>query len=59
GPDEARGGAYFALVAADGLDHWGVYRDRFVKIDGRWHFAHRRVKVEGARPGSPEAAMVE
>jgi hypothetical protein len=59
GADEARGGAYFALVAANGLDHWGVYRDRFVRIDGRWYFAHRRVRVEGARAGSPVSSSVE
>jgi hypothetical protein len=59
GAEQARGGAYFALVAANGLDHWGVYRDRFVKIDGQWCFAHRRVTVDGARAGSPVLSSVE
>lgn len=59
GEDEARGGAYFALVAATGVDHWGVYRDRLVRIDGQWRFAHRRVRTEGARDGSPVSHLVE
>ena len=59
GAGEGHGGAYFSLVAANGLDHWGVYRDRFVRLDGRWLFAHRRVTTEGARPGSPVAHLVD
>jgi SnoaL-like domain len=55
----ARGGAYFTLMAADGPDHWGVYRDRYVLVDGRWRFAHRCVRTEGARAGSPVADLVE
>jgi hypothetical protein len=58
-PDEALAGAYFALFAANGLDHWGTYRDRFVLTKGRWCFAHRRVRLEGARDGSPVGWLVE
>ncbi len=56
--ETARAGAYFALVAADGVDHWGTYRDDLVLVEGAWRFAHRRVKIDGARPGSPVAYMV-
>lgn len=59
GADESRGGAYFSLVAASGLDHWGTYSDRFVRRDGRWRFARRTVRIEGARHGSPVAHLCE
>jgi hypothetical protein len=57
--DRARAGAYFTLVAANGVDHWGTYRDGLVRVAGRWCFARRRVRIEGAREGSPVATMVE
>lgn len=44
--------SYFAVHTAIGLDHWGRYRDRFVAIDGVWHFAERTVKVDGHATGS-------
>jgi hypothetical protein len=34
-----------------GLDHWGRYTDRFVRVDGTWLFAQRSVRVDGATPG--------
>jgi hypothetical protein len=52
GRDEARATSYFLAMTASGLDHWGVYRDRLVRVDDRWLFAQRVVTVEGATPGS-------
>jgi SnoaL-like domain len=52
GRDEARATSYFLAMTASGVDHWGVYRDRLVRVDDRWLFAHRLVTVEGAAPGS-------
>jgi ketosteroid isomerase-like protein len=42
--------SYFLAVTDRGLDHWGRYRDRLVLRDGRWLFAHRRVRVDGRAP---------
>lgn len=52
GPDAATGAAYFFVVTERGPDHWGRYRDRYVCVDGRWLFAHRRVRLDGYAPGS-------
>ena len=49
---EASGRAYYAVLTDKGLDHWGRYIDRYCCIDGRWLFAHRKVSVDGAVPGS-------
>ena len=38
--------SYFAVHTDVGLDHWGRYRDVLVEVDGRWVFAHRRIKVD-------------
>jgi hypothetical protein len=51
-PAHAHGASYFFAVTQRGPDHWGRYRDRYVCQDGRWHFAHRRVRVDGMAPGS-------
>ena len=50
-PDAAAGAAYF-LVVTDRLDHWGRYRDRYVRQDDGWLFAERRVRVDGYAPDS-------
>ena len=42
--------SYFLAVTDRGPDHWGRYRDRLVLRDGRWLFAHRRVRVDGRAP---------
>jgi uncharacterized protein (TIGR02246 family) len=53
GPGSATGAAYFFVVTERGPDHWGRYRDRYVaEADGRWRFAHRRVRLDGWAPGS-------
>lgn len=54
GADRARGRAVFLVLAARGLDHWGRYRDEYLREGGdggRWRFARRRVVVDGAVPG--------
>ena len=43
-------------VTERGPDHWGHYRDRLVRRDGRWLFAERHVRVDGRSPGSRLAA---
>ena len=46
--------ARLAAVLTDrGLDHWGRYVDEFIRVDGEWRIAHRRVSVDGRRPDSP------
>jgi uncharacterized protein (TIGR02246 family) len=52
GPDDATGAAYFFVVTQRGPDHWGRYRDRYVRCDGQWRFAHRRVRLDGWTPNS-------
>ena len=46
-PDAAVGYAYFLVVTEQGPDHWGRYADRYVRENGRWRFAARRVRVDG------------
>ena len=51
GPDHATSRCYFAVLMPHGLDHWGRYVDEFVRIDGAWRFARRRVTTDGRREG--------
>jgi hypothetical protein len=44
---EASAKSYFLAITERGPDHWGVYRDRFALIGGRWLILQRRVKVDG------------
>lgn len=52
GGAEARGWTYFLVLTPIGLDHCGVYVDRFVPDGERWAIAHRRIKVDWADPRS-------
>jgi uncharacterized protein (TIGR02246 family) len=52
GPDTARGASYFFVLTERGPDHWGRYRDEYVRRDGRWLFGHRRARLDGFAPGS-------
>ncbi|MBX3025746.1 nuclear transport factor 2 family protein [bacterium] len=47
GADDATGAAYFFVVTERGPDHWGRYRDRYVRGAEGWRFAHRRVRLDG------------
>lgn len=51
-PEHAHGSSYFFVVTQRGPDHWGRYRDGYVRADDHWLFAHRRVRVDGMAPGS-------
>jgi len=59
GPDAATATCYFLSTVGDGVDHWGVYRDQFVRDGDRWLFAHRHVTTEGRTPGGWAASRVE
>ncbi|MBL7553285.1 nuclear transport factor 2 family protein [Frankia sp. AgB1.9] len=52
-PERIRTSAYFAVLTAAGLDHWGRYRDVLVPAEGRWLFAHRVVRTDAMVPDSP------
>jgi uncharacterized protein (TIGR02246 family) len=52
GTDSANASSYFATYTEIGLDHWGRYQDRLVRLSGAWLLSHRRVRVDGAVPGS-------
>lgn len=43
----ASGRAYFFVLMAHGLDHWGRYLDRYEERDGRWLFTSRRALSDG------------
>ncbi|MDD9802657.1 MAG: nuclear transport factor 2 family protein [Deltaproteobacteria bacterium] len=49
----ARGRAYFLVLTARGLDHWGLYRDEYRRAapNAPWRFTRRQVRVEGRTPG--------
>jgi SnoaL-like domain len=51
GPEEATARCYFLAITESGVDHWGRYRDRLVRDDSRWLFAHRYVRTDGAVAG--------
>jgi ketosteroid isomerase-like protein len=51
-PERATGSCYFLVVTDRGVDHWGRYRDVYVRGDDRWLFAHRRARLDGFAPGS-------
>jgi 3-phenylpropionate/cinnamic acid dioxygenase small subunit len=52
GRERGRAGCYFLAVTDRGVDHWGRYRDELVDREGRWRFARRQVRTDGAAPGS-------
>jgi uncharacterized protein (TIGR02246 family) len=55
----ASGRTYFVVVTETGLDHSGVYTDRYEKRDGRWWIVHRRVRIDWAAPdGHVEAGRI-
>ena len=50
--ENATGRHYFMVVTEIGLDHMGVYVDKYRKRDGAWRFAHRRVQMDYFAPDS-------
>jgi hypothetical protein len=46
GPAEADAWTYFFVMTPVGLDHCGVYVDRFVQQGDQWLIASRRVKID-------------
>jgi len=50
--EKATGYAYYQVITAIGLDHWGRYFDEYVEVDGTWLIAHRRATTDGAVEGS-------
>lgn len=51
-PNEARGTSYFFVVTDRGPDHWGRYRDEYVRHGERWLFRYRRARLDGFATGS-------
>jgi hypothetical protein len=49
GTDEATSASYFFVITEHGPDHWGRYRDDFVRVGEEWLFKRRRVRVDGKR----------
>ena len=45
-PTEATGRTYFLVLTDIGLDHSGVYVDRYCKENGRWWIVHREVRID-------------
>jgi hypothetical protein len=43
-------GVLLPRLHRDRARHWGRYADRFVRADGAWRIAHRKVRVDGATP---------
>jgi hypothetical protein len=43
---------YFLVMTPVGVDHCGVYSDRFVASQSRWLIAYRRVRLDWVAPQS-------
>jgi len=56
--DAAIGICYYQVLTEDGLDHWGVYLDRYVRVDDRWLFAKRTATVDGMVDGGWGATVM-
>ncbi|MBB3860932.1 hypothetical protein GGQ88_002201 [Novosphingobium hassiacum] len=50
--ETAKGRTYFQVLTNIGLDHHGVYQDRFVKIGEEWLISHREVRIDWQAEGS-------
>jgi hypothetical protein len=46
----ASGRSYFLVMSDVGIDHCGVYFDKFVKVDGEWKIKHRRIRIDYCAP---------
>ena len=47
----ASGSAYVLVVRPGGLDHWGRYKDRYVKLGDEWFIEDRVARMEGQISG--------
>jgi len=50
--ETATGRTYFSVLTNVGLDHHGVYVDRYRKVAGVWYIAHREVRIDWQAPDS-------
>lgn len=50
--DSAWTESYFSAMRASGVDHWGVYRDRLMRVEGEWRFFERVVQIDGTSADS-------
>jgi SnoaL-like domain len=54
-PQEARVACYFTVFTEIGLDHYGRYRDVFVRVGDDWLIRHRFVSADWSAPESTMA----
>ena len=54
---EANSECYFTVYGPQGLDHWALYRDQFVRREHGWLFKERRIILLGAAPQSRVRAV--
>ena len=47
---EAEASSYFLVMGNTAPDHWGIYRDTLVRLNGEWLFKTRTITIEGAEP---------
>lgn len=45
--EHAAARSYFFVINQRGPDHWGRYRDDFVRREGQWFFERRLVRLDG------------
>ncbi len=57
--ERATSRSYFSVFLPHGIDHWGRYEDKFVKIDGQWLFIYRRVRTDGWVPNGWASKRLE
>jgi hypothetical protein len=50
--ETARARTYFLVMSPVGLDHCGVYSDRFVASGSRWLIEYRRIRLDWVAPNS-------
>jgi hypothetical protein len=51
GSGEASARPYFLVMGNSFPDHWGIYQDTLIKVNGEWMFKVWEVTIEGADPG--------
>lgn len=56
--DNATGRIYFFVITNAGIDHSGVYVDRYTRLDGEWLVAHRQVRIDWQSSTSLNRPMV-